>query len=340
MLRNRVFLAGFAALVLTGCTQLAFLAANISASFGDYSRRADLSYGSAPRNTLDVYLPKQPQHAPIIVFFHGGGWNSGDKSFYKFVGVALAEQGYIAVLPNYRLYPQVKSPAFLQDAATAVAWTRERAAAWGGDPQKMFLIGHSAGAHIAVMLALDDEYLRQVGGSSQWLQGVVGLAGPYDFLPFKFPYMNDLFGPPERFPASQPINYVRTDAPPLLLLQGLQDTTVDPNNTRRLAAAMTAAGGRVATRYYEHASHGDLVAAFSSLARNRAPVLEEIRMFIGELATKPEYARREAHFFTRESVGARFDPISNRNVSVKDERTASFTSSSPQAKEFSGRLKK
>lgn len=280
---RRVLLSSGLALVSSACSQLAFLAANIPALFGDYSRRTDLSYGQAQRNRLDVYLPKQSGGATaVVVFIHGGGWNSGDKSHYKFVGAALAELGCLAVLPNYGLYPQVQFPTFMQDVAQAVAWVGMHAVEWGGNPQRLFLIGHSAGAHLAVMLALNEQYLRQAGMSSNDLRGVVGLAGPYDFLPFKYGYMQDVFGPPERYAQSQPINYARADAPPMLLLQGMEDKTVAPNNTVNLTKALSALGAPVTAKYYPQADHGDLVAAFSIPARKRLPVLDEIQQFIAE----------------------------------------------------------
>ncbi|MES1196658.1 MAG: alpha/beta hydrolase, partial [Steroidobacter sp.] len=199
-------------------------------------------------------------------------------------GVALAEQGYVAVLPNYGLYPQVKSPVFLQDVARSIAWVRSHAGEWGGDVDQIYLMGHSAGAQIAMMVALDNEYLQQVGGDSHWLKGVIGLAGPYDFLPFTYPYMNDLFGPPQRYALSQPINYVRADAPPLLLMHGLQDHTVAPTNTRSLNEAMTKVGGNVQVKYFENATHSDLIAAFSFVRNHKPPVMQEIRKFIDRSA--------------------------------------------------------
>jgi len=269
-----------ACISLSACTQLQLLAANGIASLGNYSRQADLVYGPLPANTLDLYLPTAGKNHPVVVFFFGGGWDSGDKASYKFVGAALADAGIIAVVPNYRLYPRAKFPAFMQDAAQAVAWARAHAPDWGGDPERLYVVGHSAGAHIAVLLALDDEYLRQAGGSSRWLSGAVGLSGPYNFLPFTEDYLNDLFGPAANFPRTQPINYVRADAPPLLLMHGLRDQRVRPANTRSLAAAMQAAGGRVTTHYFEQAGHSDLVAAFSIAKRGRLPVLQEICDFI------------------------------------------------------------
>lgn len=280
MLSRRLMLASSLGLLSTACAQLAFVAANVPASFGEYSRRRDIVYGEQPRNTLDVYLPAHAKDAPVVVFFHGGGWNSGDKDNYKFVGAALAGQGYIAVLPNYRLYPQVKFPAFMHDAARAVAWVKSQLSSWPADPQRVYLMGHSAGAHIAALLALDGEYLAEVAMSSNELRGVIGLAGPYDFIPFSFGYMYDLFGPPERYPASQPINYVRADAPPMFLAHGTQDRTVVPANTAHLAAALRRVGVAVQTREYAGASHSDLVAALSIPARKRLPVLADIGKFI------------------------------------------------------------
>jgi acetyl esterase/lipase len=274
-----------AALALSACTQLGVLTLNTVASFGDYSRQSGLVYGPAPTNSLDLYLPRNATGAPVVVFFYGGGWDNGDKSDYKFVGAALAAAGIVAVIPNYTLYPTARFPRFMQDAATSVAWTRAHARAWGADPDKLFLVGHSAGAHIAVLLALDQQYLRQVGGSDQWLRGAVGLAGPYDFLPFTEDYLNDLFGPPADFARSQPINYVRADAPPLLLMHGLRDTRVSPNNTRSLTAALQAIGAPVTTRYFPQAGHGELVAAFSPV-RKSLPVLPDILKFIAEQTQK------------------------------------------------------
>ena len=174
---QRLLLSG-GLIVLSACSSLIFLAANTPASFGKYSRLKNLSYADQPRNKLDVYIPdKLHGKAPVVIFIHGGGWNNGSKAQYKFVGAAFAEQGYVAVLPNYGLYSQVKSPVFIQDVARAVVWVRAHAAEWGGDTSHIFLVGHSAGAHIAMMLALDNEYLQQAGGDSHWLSGVVGLAG-------------------------------------------------------------------------------------------------------------------------------------------------------------------
>jgi acetyl esterase/lipase len=275
-----LFCAFVAGMALSACAPVKLLSANVVASFGHYTRTSNLAYGPRPANKMDLYRPLHIDHNPIVVFFYGGGWDSGDKADYRFVGAALAEAGIVAVVPNYRRYPAVKFPAFMQDAAQAVAWTRTHAHEWGADPEQIYVVGHSAGAHIAVLLALDEQYLQQVGGSTRWLRGAVGLSGPYDFLPFREAYLNELFGPPENFPRSQPINYVRADAPPLLLMHGLQDTRVRVENTRSLTAAMQAVGGRVTAVYFEGAGHSDLVAAFSIAKRHRLPVLQDIQAFV------------------------------------------------------------
>jgi acetyl esterase/lipase len=272
---------------LNACTSVGLFALNSVSVFEHYSRHTDIAYGPAAANRLDLYLPVHRAPSALVVFFYGGGWNSGDKADYRFVGAALAAAGIATVIPNYTLYPKARFPQFMRDAASAVAFTRAHAQEWGADPARLFLMGHSAGAHIAVLLALDQEYLQQVGGDDRWLRGIVGLSGPYDFLPFTDAYLNDAFGPPAQFYRSQPINYVRADAPPMLLMHGLADKRVSPNNTRSLTARLEAAGDDVSTQYFQGASHGDLAAAFSPL-RKKPPVLPLILEFV---AAKSAVAR-------------------------------------------------
>jgi acetyl esterase/lipase len=284
---NRTWLIAFGLVCgLTACTSLGLLALNTVSSFQHYSRHTDIAYGPAAANRLDVYLPTDGAPSALVVFFYGGGWNSGDKANYRFVGAALAAAGIATVVPNYTLYPKARFPQFMRDAAAAVAFTRAHAHEWGADPARLFLIGHSAGAHIVVLLALDQEYLQQVGGDDHWLRGVVGLSGPYDFLPFTDAYLNDVFAPTSEFYRSQPINYVRANAPPMLLMHGLGDKRVSPNNTRSLAARLEAAGDDVSTQYFPGASHGDLAAAFSPL-RKQPPVLPLILDFVAAKSALP-----------------------------------------------------
>ena len=271
---------------LNACTSLGLFALNRASTFEDYSRHTDIAYGPTAANRLDVYLPAHRAPLALAVFFYGGGWNSGDKANYRFVGTALAAAGIATVIPDYTLYPRARFPQFMRDAAAAVAFTRAHAHEWGADPARLFLIGHSAGAHIAILLALDQEYLRQVGGDDRWIRGVVGLSGPYDFLPFTDAYLNDVFAPPAEFYLSQPVNYVRANAPPMLLMHGLADKRVNPDNTRSLTARLQAAGDDVSTQYFPGASHGDLAAAFSPL-RKKPPVLPLILDFVAAKSAPP-----------------------------------------------------
>ena len=278
---RRAALAGLAPLAATSCSRVAFLAANVPAVFGAYSRRTDVAYGTDPQQRLDVYVPDKPAagRCPVVVFWHGGRWTYGDKSDYRFVGAALAESGFVAVAPNYRHYPQVKMTGFMQDAARAAAWANAYAREFH-DPDRFYLMGHSAGAHLAALVALDSRYFAAIGAPLPRIAGVIGLSGPYDFLPLLEKDLQDMFGPPERYPVSQPINFVRADAPPMLLLHGESDETVWPKNSRNLAAALQAKGAPVTLHLYPNLQHADTVAALSEPARGRAPVLAQIARFV------------------------------------------------------------
>lgn len=229
---------------------------------------------------LDIYTPDGAERAPVVVFFYGGRWSEGSKDDYKFVGQALASRGFVAVLADYRLYPSVRFPAFVEDGAKAVAWARQRIDGFGGDPQKMFVMGHSAGAHIAAMLALNPTYLEAAGVSRDQLKGMVGLAGPYDFLPITAPDLRDLFGPPETFQKSQPIFFADGRNPPLLLVHGEDDEAVWVKNTRNLAKAVAQAGGAVETVIYPEMSHRFIVATLAAPLRGQSDVLDTVAEFI------------------------------------------------------------
>jgi acetyl esterase/lipase len=185
---RRTLVTSMAALIAAGCSRAAFLAANVPAMFGAYTRHTDVRYaaGAGAAHLLDVYVADKPPHGPrpLVVFWYGGRWTDGDKSDYKFVGAALAGLGYVAMLPNYRHYPDVKMAGFMADAAEAVQWAVAHAAEYGADPSRLFLMGHSAGAHIAALLALDTSYLRATGGPVPAIAGVISLSGPLDFLPW------------------------------------------------------------------------------------------------------------------------------------------------------------
>jgi acetyl esterase/lipase len=244
-----------------------------------------IPYGRDARQKLDVYEPPGAANPtaqrgrPVVVFFYGGSWQNGKRGDYRFDGEALASRGYVAVLPDYRTWPEVRFPSFMEDAAAAVRWARDHAAEFGGDPTRVFLMGHSAGAHIAVLLATDGQYLGAQQMSKRDLSGVIGLAGPYDFLPLTDPVLEEIF-PLSVRAASQPINFVSGDEPPMFLAVGKRDTTVDPGNTDRLAAKLRAAGDSVEVKHYPLVGHVLLAAALAAPLRALAPVLADSARFI------------------------------------------------------------
>ncbi|PTU32667.1 alpha/beta hydrolase [Stenotrophobium rhamnosiphilum] len=278
-----------ALLLLSGCTGLG--AINSLTSNEGYHVTSNLQYDRVTGEALDVYNFPQAQNAPVVVFFYGGRWTTGTKEEYKFVGQALTAQGFVVVIADYRKYPQVRFPAFVQDGAKAVKWTRENVQKFGGDPSKIFVMGHSSGAHIAAMLALNDSYLKAVGGNRSWLKGMIGLAGPYDFMPLTAPDMRDMFGPSDRYEQSQPILFVDGQNPPMLLLAAEDDEVVLIKNTRNLSRAVAKAGGPVETLTYPKVScpafnsHSCILATISTPLRKQSDVLAGISEFIKRRAS-------------------------------------------------------
>lgn len=259
---------------------------------GGVRLKHNLPYASGERAHFDVYAPRRSRSgAPVVVFLYGGSWQSGDKALYRFVGQSLASRGIITVIPDYRVYPEVRYPAFLRDNAQAVAFAKRHAAEWGGDPGHVFLIGHSAGAYNATMLALDRRWLGEVGlDPHKDVAGVVGLAGPYDFLPLRDATLKIIFGPEDQRSDTQPINHADGRAPPILLLAGDRDRTVDPGNSARLAAAVRARGGVASVRIYRGLGHVSLLTSMAGLFRRPGGVLDQIAAFVDEAPT-PAVAR-------------------------------------------------
>ncbi|MHC8311286.1 alpha/beta hydrolase [Pseudomonas sp. GT1P32] len=265
---------------MTACSPLKLL--NALTPDGSFDKTEGIAYGADPRQKLDVYVPRHAmENAPVVVFFYGGSWNSGSRSDYGFVGEALASRGIVAVLADYRLYPQVRYPLFLEDGARAVAWTHEYIRQFSGNPQRLYLMGHSSGAYNAAMLALDPGLLGAVGLSPHNLSGWIGLAGPYDFLPIKNPDVRPVFFWPDSPPQSQPINHVSPGAPPALLMAATDDDLVNPTrNTGGLARKLREAGVPVQDLYFSRPGHATLVATLSRPMRGLAPVLEQIVAFV------------------------------------------------------------
>ena len=237
-------------------------------------------YAEGERHSLDVYAPEGRGPFPVVVFLYGGAWDSGERGIYRFLGGALASHGLVVMIPDYRLYPAVRYPAFLQDNALALRWARDHAPQYGGDPANLFLMGHSAGGYNAAMLGLDPAWLGAVGMARRDLRGVIGVSGPYDFVP-DTDELKDIFGPPELSSQRMPIDFVDGREPPMLLLTGTADTTVRPGNTRRLAAKIEQEGGEVQARYYDGINHIEIIGAVGTPLHFLAPTLRDSLRFMG-----------------------------------------------------------
>lgn len=240
------------------------------------------AYGADPRQKLDVWAPRRAsgEPLPVVIFFYGGGWNGGSRGDFGFAGAAYASNGFISVVPDYRLVPNVRFPAFVEDGALAVKWVRDNIARYGGDPDRITLAGHSAGAYNAAMLTLDRRYLQNVGVDPDIVRAAALLAGPYDFYPFTEPRGRNAFGAWPNPAQTQPISFARGDAPPIFLAHGTADRVVLPRNSIRLAERLKKAGAPVTLRLYSGASHVDLISSLSAPFRRRSPVLAESARFL------------------------------------------------------------
>jgi acetyl esterase/lipase len=273
---------------LVACSPLTALNALSPAAGADVA--TGISYGANPRYKLDIYRPAgaATANAPVIVFFYGGNWTTGERADYAFVGRALASRGIIAVIPDYRLYPEVSYPDFLDDSAAAVAWTLREIGRYGGAPQHLFVMGHSAGAYNAAMLALDPQWLRRQHSDPGALCGWIGLAGPYDFLPIQNKTAQPVFHFPNTPPSSQPINHISGHAPPALLIAATDDDLVNPTrNTGGMARHLRQQNVSVTVLYYPHISHTLLVGSIASPLRALAPTLDDIERFVKARSAMP-----------------------------------------------------
>jgi acetyl esterase/lipase len=279
---RRLGLAAITAALTAACSPLS-LFATLSPKDAAMASARDVAFGPDPRQRLDVYAPRRLKGAgpaPVVMFFYGGSWDSGRRQDYNWAGKALASRGFVTVIADYRLYPQVRFPVFLEDGALAVRWTVDHAAQFGGDPSRIALVGHSAGAYNAAMLALDSRYLTAAGVDPRRIKVFAGLSGPYDFLPLRDPIAIRTFGEARDPSATQPTAFARADAPATFLATGEKDTYVFPRNTVRLAKALREVGVLVEERHYPEVDHINMVLAFSRPLRGRAPVFEELVAFL------------------------------------------------------------
>ena len=244
----------------------------------------DVHYGGDERQVLDIYAPDTPNGTlPIVVFIHGGSWSSGNKNPYEFVGRALAAQGYLTLVANYRLHPEHPFPAFVEDAALTLDWATKHGAEYGGDGHKIFAMGHSAGAYNLALAILDKHYLANLGTDISAIKGVATLAGPFDFLPLDSPITKDVFGKLDHLEETQPINFARGDAPPFLILHGTADTTVYPKNAIALQKALLKAGANVTLKTYDGVSHVGIMVSLAKPLRGLAPTLKDVAEFFRSL---------------------------------------------------------
>jgi acetyl esterase/lipase len=247
-MRSAALVLAAVALFVTGCSPLGLL--NWVNPEPGYDR-IELAYGGHPRQRLDLYRPKGATGPlPVVVFFYGGGWEAGDRAGYRFAALALVEQGFVVAVPDYRVYPEVVFPIFLEDSANNAA-----------------------------MLALDPRPLAAEGVPAAAISGMVGLAGPYDFLPLTSKTLQAIFAVPD-MAKTQPIAFARKDAPPMLLATGDGDGTVYPRNTRNLGRRLTELGAPVETIEYAGLGHAGIVIALSPLFRGTAPVLADVTRFL------------------------------------------------------------
>lgn len=274
----RLFACALLAFIVCGCSPLAALNALVPTD--GQVRHAALAYGTHERQRLDVYVPRAPVTGalPVVVFFYGGAWQGGRRDDYPFLAEAFASRGFVVVIPDYRVYPEVRYPRFVEDGALAVAWTVENIARYRGDPRRMVLMGHSAGAHIAAMLAYNERFLDARARSG--VKAMVGLAGAYDFVPDERVIEEILAGEGDSALA-MPARFVRAGAPPTLLVTGDRDGRVNPANTEKLARRLREAGSTVDVRIYPGLSHA------GALARLAAPFRkDELLDTIGDFVTR------------------------------------------------------
>jgi acetyl esterase/lipase len=276
-------------LLLGGCEATLFAGLNATDQRHDIEQQKHIEFDPQHHLALDIYRPAHATHAPIVVFFYGGSWIRGERAWYRFVGTALSARGVTVVIPDYRKYPQVKMDGFMDDAARAVAWTRDHAAELDGSTDDIFIMGHSAGGQIAGLLATDAHWLAPYAMQPRQLAGFIGLAGCYDFMPIPADEkdMLGMFGrTPEQQARAQPVRFVDGDEPPMLLLHGTADKEVEPANSQSLADAVHRLHGDVTLRFYPGVKHSELLFALSRPFRGSANTLNDILAFVEKYSDK------------------------------------------------------
>jgi acetyl esterase/lipase len=264
---------------------------NVTTPRWGYRVERAIAYGPEARHRMDLYLPKgKVQSAPAVLFFYGGGFISGNKCEYRFVGQAFASLGIIVGIADYCLFPDHRFPEFVEDGAKAAAFLHKTLPEYGGDPSRLFVAGHSAGAYIAIMLASNPEFLREAGADQSILAGAIGIAGPYDFLPITNATRIEIFGGPDRV-ETQPIHFIEGKRPPMLLLTGDRDVNIFPHNTHNMAARMREEGNDVEAIVYPGIEHFRIILALAPLFRGMIPIRADIARFVSSTTRVSPAAR-------------------------------------------------
>jgi acetyl esterase/lipase len=273
----------------------------------DIRKQPNVPYADGDRKKLDIYAPKEQDGlAPVVMFIYGGAWRAGDKFEYEFAGRALAANGFIAVVPDYRVGSSIRYPQFLQDNAEAMKWIEDNIATYGGDKSRFFLAGHSAGAYNSVMLALDSSFRREYGVTMP-IRAVAGISGPYNFYPFEYNEVRETFGGAPNPEGTQPINLITPEAPPMLLASGTKDPIVRVENSRAMADRLRSHGVWVTEKYYDGFGHLEPVIAMGQLWRWRMPVLADVVEFFSRFGAFPSGVARPV--YTPEPPVTERDPM-------------------------------
>ncbi len=275
---QKITLTALAVLFLNACTEAGLFVANVPSTFNNATTYSDIIYDRETGQKLDLYVPQNARNAPVLVFLYGGRWTFGQKEQYRFVANRFLTEGYIVVIPDYRKYPAVKFPAFVKDAAAAIAWTHKNIGDYNGDPNMIFLSGHSSGAHLGALVSTDPQYLKEYGLRRSVIKGFVGLSGPYAFEP-QSDDLKAMFGPPEQYPRIRANNFVDGGQPPMLLIQGLDDGTVALQNTKKLKAAIENQGGQVEMVTYPDIDHSETIGSLMWYWRHKSNIKEEMITF-------------------------------------------------------------
>jgi acetyl esterase/lipase len=277
MARFQKLLVALAVIATAACSPTLL---NLTVPRSGYSVHRNIAYGPDTRQKLDIYVPDGLEStAPVVLFFYGGNWQSGSKDDYLAFGQAFASEGFVVAIADYRLYPAVKFPAFLEDGAKAFRFIHDDAGLYGGDPARVFIAGHSAGAYNAIMLVSDPHYLKDAGADISWVRGAIGIAGPYDFLPLRDPMLIDLFGGAARA-VTQPIHFIEGKRPAMLLATGSDDETVLPRNTANMTARLRGFGSPVEQKIYPGIGHIGILLSLAGLFRMRTSLRDDMAAFI------------------------------------------------------------